>query len=168
MFWKYVPFPHSAGLCYFLPQNIQGNRSLMRLMVLEQPSAILEDSCLWIAVVISNTFRGNPFDNQAVHANIKPGCQYQYRDWFQPFFKMILPWLLQEHVSVKTCLTHLIIYPCRLDMRPLHATLAVYSSHKMDVNAKKVFLHAVSMPSLNNLPSLSALIFPIPLFCCHT
>lgn len=42
----------------------------MRLMVLEQPSAILEDGWLQIVVVVSNTFRGNPFDNQAAHANI--------------------------------------------------------------------------------------------------
>lgn len=49
MFWKYgnMSYFHTADFCYFFPKDIQGNRKLVRLMVLEQPSAILEEHWLW-------------------------------------------------------------------------------------------------------------------------
>lgn len=57
--WKYVPIPHSRLLLLFLT-NIQGNRNTMRRMVLEQPSATLEDHWMGIVVVGSHRFRGIP------------------------------------------------------------------------------------------------------------
>lgn len=80
-------------------------------MVLEQPSAILEDGWLQIAVVVSNTFRGNPFDNQAAHANINQAVNANIMTDFS-HSKTTLPWLLQECVSAKM---YLITYPCRFD-----------------------------------------------------